>query len=111
MRDNVGSGLHVTPSPSLDLLHFVRVSEIVEESDFRSPMLQLVLEGPETEVGIGVIDEETFQVLVQLGGPYLVIENLRKSDFFFVKKIIINFLLYLSTQLHHLKRKGKLTEL
>ena len=82
MRDNVGSGLHVAPSPSLDLLHLVRVSKIVEESDFRSPMLQLVLEGSETEVGIGVVDEETFQVLVQLGGSYLVIENLRKSDLF-----------------------------
>jgi hypothetical protein len=65
----------VAPSPSLDLLHLVRVSEIVEESDFRSPMLQLVLEGAETEVGIGVVDEKTFQVLVQLGGSYLVFLN------------------------------------
>jgi hypothetical protein len=38
-------------------------------------MLQLVLEGSETEVGIGVVDEETFQVLVQLGGSYLVFLN------------------------------------
>lgn len=56
----------MTAGFGLDLVHLARVGKIVKESDFRGAMLQLVLEGPELEVGVFVADVEALQVAVQL---------------------------------------------
>ena len=66
----------MTSSSRLDPLHLVRMSEVVEESDFRGPMFQLILERAEAEVGIGVVDEEAFEVFVEFGWSHLFIESL-----------------------------------
>ena len=54
----------MTAGFGLDLVHLARVGKIVKESDFRGAMLQLVLEGPELEVGVFVADVDLYKSIM-----------------------------------------------